>query len=329
MVRKNAISFICCTLLFSVPVFEQSGSAADVETIGDLKVSGVVDNSGGDGIRFPDGIIQTNACNACVSGVLPISLGGTGGATAAAARANLAVPGLSTANNFTASPQTILIGVPTFVGLAVQGASGQTANLQEWRNNSGAAVVSVGSGGDLTSTGNLALPATTTTTGIIRSGGVTLIHSYGSNNFFAGSFAGNLTMTGNSNTGTGVGALYSIADGTGNTATGNAALYFNTSGHYNTANGHAALDRNTSGYGNTGLGYAALFSNTIGHDNTASGYNALSSNTTAGSNTAVGSLALNSQSFSNSQHRLGLPTIPLWASWHSTVISRPQYTMED
>ena len=40
--------------------------------------------------------------------------------------------------------------------------------------------------GTLTLTDNLNLPATTATTGIIRSGSSTLIHTYGTRNFFAG-----------------------------------------------------------------------------------------------------------------------------------------------
>src|SRR3989338_7269390 len=58
-------------------------------------------------------------------------------------------------------------------------------------------------------TGNMRLPSTTSTTGIIKSGPYTLIHSYGIGNFFAGINAGNLTMTGNSNTASGVSSLYS------------------------------------------------------------------------------------------------------------------------
>jgi hypothetical protein len=80
MRRKRAISFLFCTLVFSVPVFEQAGVAADVETVGDLKVSGVIDNYDGDGIKFPDGSTQTKACSACAYGILPITLGGTGSA---------------------------------------------------------------------------------------------------------------------------------------------------------------------------------------------------------------------------------------------------------
>jgi hypothetical protein len=124
MFRKCAISFLCWTLLFSVQAFEKVGFAADVETVGDLKVSGVIDNIGGDGIRFPDGNIQTSACSGCAGGILSVSLGGTGGDTATDARTNLGVPGLATPNTFTAG-QTIqgaltTTGTCTFLSLPLQ-----------------------------------------------------------------------------------------------------------------------------------------------------------------------------------------------------------------
>jgi trimeric autotransporter adhesin len=273
MMRRWAISFLCFSLMFSVAAFEQAGSAADVETVGDLKVSGIIDNTGGEGIIFPDGITQTAACNACVNGVLSITLGGTGGATADAARGNLAVPGLATWNTFTA---------------------GQTIQ------------------GYLTTTGDLNLPAT----GLITAGGNRLIHSYGWENFFAGTNAGNFTtvgsantasgamalysnVSGNNNTASGWSALYSNTNGQDNTAIGTSALYTNTTGGANSANGAMALSKNTTGYHNTANGWSALSKNTIGIENTASGASALLYNTTAGGNTAVGNMALRSQSFTN------------------------------
>jgi hypothetical protein len=57
--------------------------------------------------------------------------------------------------------------------------------------------------GPLELTDNLILPATSSTTRIIRSGSSTLIHAYGTWNFFAGVSAGNLTMTGYDNTASG------------------------------------------------------------------------------------------------------------------------------
>jgi hypothetical protein len=239
-------------LLFSVPVFEQAGSAADVETIGDLKVSGIIDNSGGEGIKFPDGSTQAKACSGCAGGILSISLGGTGGDTATEARTNLGVPGLATPNTFTA-------------GQTIQGA--------------------------LTTTGNLYLPVTSASAGIIYAGADRLIHSYGTNNFFSGANAGNLTMSGSNNTGSGRLALISNTIGNCNTATGTFALLSNTVGSFNTASGDSALYNNTGSY-NTATGRSALYSNTIGSYNTAVGQLALESNTEGWSNTAGGSGAL-------------------------------------
>ncbi len=120
-------------------------------------------------------------------------------------------------------------------------------------------------------TGNLRLPITTATTGIIRSGADTLIHTYGSFNFFAGENAGNLTMT-----------------GPNNTAMGYAALRANTGGYANTATGVSALGENTTGYDNTAFGYYAGFLNTQGHSNTFVGKEAGYSNTTGIYNTFLG-----------------------------------------
>jgi len=78
-------------------------------------------------------------------------------------------------------------------------------------------------------TGNLRLPATTATTGIIKSESTTLIHTYGLANFFAGLNAGNLTMT-----------------GSGNAASGSLALVSNTTGSNNSAGGAYALKTNNT-----------------------------------------------------------------------------------
>jgi hypothetical protein len=154
-------------------------------------------------------------------------------------------------------------------------------------------------GEQLELTGNLRLPPTTSTTGIIRSGSGTLIHSYGTGNFFAGVNAGNLSMTGDYNTASGYEALYSNTEGYSNTASGYGALISNTEGNYNTASGVSALYSNTTGYSNTASGCAALFSNTTGYYNTASGYYALYSNTTGDRNTASGYYALYSNTTSD------------------------------
>lgn len=186
----------------------------------------------------------------------------------------------------------------------------------------GSTTASTGAFTDISATGNLTLPATTATTGIIKSGANTLIHTYGLYNFFAGINAGNLTMSGGSNTASGyqalsantIGicntasgtqALYSNTEGTNNTASGRRALYANTRGNYNTASGWNALYSNTEGYYNTASGIYSLFSNTIGDSNTASGAEALPQNTTGYGNTASGYQALYSNTTGNYNTAIG------------------------
>ena len=141
-------------------------------------------------------------------------------------------------------------------------------------------------------TGNLRLSPTTSTTGIIKSGPNTLIHSYGTNNFFAGINAGNLTMTGNYNTASGAYSLISNTTGNYNTASGVSSLLNNTTGSYNTASGGYSLYYNTTGNYNTASGYQSLLSNTTGYYNTASGVQSLYYNTTGSYNTASGGWSL-------------------------------------
>ncbi len=177
-------------------------------------------------------------------------------------------------------------------------------------NGAGLTNLNAGSlSGSLSNINNIYLPAPTTGAGIIYSGANTLMIEDDSQDFFAGSGAGNLTamtMGGNGdNTGVGSDALQNITWGDGNTAIGyNAlasdtfglentaigvcALYANVGGDFNTANGNAALYSNTYGEYNTANGNAALYSNTIGNQNTAYGFSALSQNTSGSGNLALG-----------------------------------------
>jgi hypothetical protein len=133
--------------------------------------------------------------------------------------------------------------------------------------------------------GNLTLPATT---GILWSDTNTLLHSFGSNNFFAGEGAGNLTTTAFGLTGVGKGALKSNTSGTRNSAFGRWALRENTTGLNNNAIGHEALRDGTIGDENTATGRAAMFKNISGSRNTATGQIALRDNTSGNDNTAIG-----------------------------------------
>jgi hypothetical protein len=158
--------------------------------------------------------------------------------------------------------------------------------------------------------GNLNLPNTSgATTGILTLGGNRFLHNFGTENMFVGRNAGNLTMSGYSNTATGdraflsnttgywntsngTVALYSNTTGNSNAATGTAALYSNTTGNSNTATGTGTMYNNTGGSSNTATGTSALFSNTSGSYNTATGAGALFTSTTSGYNTATGFQAL-------------------------------------
>ncbi len=189
--------------------------------------------------------------------------------------------------------------------------------------------------GDLSMSGaSINLPATTAAAGMIRQGGNRLIHTFGTQNFFAGTNAGNLTTSGISNTAIGTNALTAITNGIANTAAGNSALALNTGGSWNTASGNGALNvnisgnentatgglslgTNTTGNYNTATGAGALQGNTTGNSNTATGRYTLQYNTTANNNTALGNQALNRQSFSNS----GTP----WDSWNTAVGANALY----
>lgn len=152
------------------------------------------------------------------------------------------------------------------------------------------------SGGDVSFTSGdvnvsvLELAAPSATSGIIRSGSDTLIHSFGgTTSFFAGRAAGNLTQTGSEkNTGIGVGALNSLTLGDENTSLGFQALEANEDGSQNTAVGLSAMLNNTSGNENSAFGRASLVLNTDGVANTAVGVRALRSNVSGDFNVAVG-----------------------------------------
>ncbi len=125
----------------------------------------------------------------------------------------------------------------------------------------------------------------------IFAGANTLLRSdFSQANFFAGPAAGNATMTGNFNTGSGRFALLGNTSGLANTADGANALFLNTSGSQNTAVGGAALAINSTGQNNSAFGAGALANNTTGSNNAAVGGEALQFSTGA-NNIAVGYLA--------------------------------------
>jgi hypothetical protein len=120
-------------------------------------------------------------------------------------------------------------------------------------------------GGTLTVTGGAAvskklfvgtlldIPATTSTAGQITQAGTRWLHTYGTDNLFLGSGAGNLTNTGQSSIGVGTRAMFSVTTGRQNLCFGWQAGYFITTGWDNTIFG---------GY-NTGLGISTGSGNLV------------------------------------------------------------------
>ena len=163
--------------------------------------------------------------------------------------------------------------------------------------------------GNQTVNGNLS--ATGVVTGSVFNIGSNMFAfgSFANNNAFMG-FAGNPTVTGTYNTGSGESALGGDTSGEHNTATGALALQSNTTGSLNTAIGFTTLSHNTTGSNNTATGDAALTSNIgdasgNGSNNTANGLDALYFNTVGNSNTAIGVSALQSNTTGNYNSAVG------------------------
>ena len=216
-----------------------------------------------------------------ISGRFNIGLGFAAGGSLTTGSSNIDIGnvGVSTDTNI------IRIGdqqAQTFIAGVINGNGGGLTNLN-------AASLS----GSVSNISNLYLPATTASAGIIYAGGSTLIQSYGSQNFFAGSGAGNLTMTGfGDNTGVGYQALYNNTSGSYNTANGAFALLSNANGWDNVANGYDALYSNTNGSYNTASGVQALYNNISGRFNIGLGFAAGGSLTTGSSNIDIGNVGV-------------------------------------
>ena len=110
-------------------------------------------------------------------------------------------------------------------------------------------------------------------------------------NWFEGG-AGNTTMTGYGNFGTGQNALSATTNGFQNCALGNFSLSLLTGGSQNTAFGNGALGSTTTGIGNTAIGQQALYRLTTGQQNFAMGIFALSNITTDNGHVGIGGNAM-------------------------------------
>lgn len=161
----------------------------------------------------------------------------------------------------------VLIGATTEIGIIVQAAAGQTANMQEWQDSAGAVMSFIDE------------------TGRIRADLDTL-----ANNVFIGHLTGNPAATGGTNVGIGENALKSVTTGNANMAIGTGASQFLTDAIANVMLGFQAGRWNT-GSGNVGIGSLALNGVTglsTGGNNMALGQGALEKLTTGTDNAAIG-----------------------------------------
>jgi len=150
----------------------------------------------------------------------------------------------------------------------------------------------------LTVVGNINFSQTLATgdSGLVKQHGETILHTYSDDatqpNIFFGLNSGNLTTTGNFNSGFGEHTLAALTTGRKNIAIGGDVLDALTTGSYNTGVGYQALSENTTGNNNTGIGLNALDINTSGSFNTALGANTMFSATTGSFNTSIGDQSL-------------------------------------
>jgi len=128
--------------LANSPISVGGGNVA----IGGLSVNGSTGIiSFANGQTFPSAGTVTSV--SAGSGLAGGPITGSGALSLDTAFTNNLYPQLATANTFATGTQAIQTGAAGTVGLAVQGANAQTANLQEWRNNAGTAVASVSPSG--------------------------------------------------------------------------------------------------------------------------------------------------------------------------------------
>jgi len=138
--------------------------------------------------------------------------------------------------------------------------------------------------------GNLNLDDSSIASGNILKSGVLFLHSFGTENTFIGSNAGNLTFQGSGNTAIGYEALENLESAGSNTAIGAEALESNTGGSFNTAIGTIALRNHRFGDNNIAIGEASDFGNQFGRGNTVVGNVTFRNNQAGVNNTGIGFL---------------------------------------
>ena len=242
---------------------------------------------------------------ATVTGIVPISNGGTGSSaqnfvdltTAQTVGGNKTLAGNLILGHSTATTGNILKGGTRFIHDS--GLSGNTFVGEQSGNFTLTGI-------DNTALGRGTLSSTTSGASNTAVGdGALNRNTSGITNTATGRNALFYNTTGGFNTALGAGALQNNTTGSNNSASGRSALFTNTVGSGNTATGVTALTANLSGVGNTASGMGALTANTLGNSNTAVGQFALSVNSTGGFNTAVGMSALEGNATGSNNTAIG------------------------
>lgn len=152
-------------------------------------------------------------------------------------------------------------------GISVTGNSTITGSLSTTTTMTAGTGLTVTVGDLSVSAGNINLPTTASTSvGVLKVNTARFLHSFGTNNTFVGSSAGNFTLTTVSaiqNTGFGAGALTALTTGSANTSVGYLSSVSLTQGTENTACGQSTLQQITTGARNIALGINAGFSLTV------------------------------------------------------------------
>jgi len=194
-------------------------------------------------------------------------------------------------------------------GLTGEGLMAVTGSAAVWDSSPTYTGLVTGTGltasaGDVTVSGNVLLPTTTSTTGQLQINSTRFLHNYGTENTFVGSGAGNFTLASatGQNTCLGYGTLAALTSGHTNAAFGAYAGTAITSGTWNNCIGRAAGYSITTGTGNNFQGYTAGVNITTGVNNTAIGMEVLLPSTSASYNTAIGWRAGLSNSGANSSN---------------------------
>lgn len=199
--------------------------------------------------------------------------------------------GYQAGSNITSGSNNIIIGYTTSAPSATgnnQVVIGSQNLFYGDLTNNRVGIGTVTPGQKLEVNGNIAIPATSLTAGVVYSGTNRFLHNFGTQNVFLGKLSGNLTLSGSvNNTAVGDSTLISISTGDYNTAIGTSVLRAVNSGNANTAAGYLALGQSNGNY-NTGIGYYSLYSISTGDSNTAIGSASMASLTSGSRNTALG-----------------------------------------